>query len=210
MVPSLTRHARARRDAPDQNQIGSNRLPSDWTSGRSRGGSCARTGTRQYVRYRPVLPLPSASAGLREAHRAGMSDKTGGPKRGAIEPNMHMPRARHGHPRRRIFGQASRKPRPRDARGTTAHGKKQSGSCRKASGICRRRGARWNGSRRGCRLPRTEKTGLVGARVILVLVFSFARAWARAWPMRGVVVWDGRRHRPIPSAVPFEPDIILG
>jgi hypothetical protein len=42
--------ARARRDAPDQNQIGSNRLPSDWTSGRSRGGSCARTGTRQYVR----------------------------------------------------------------------------------------------------------------------------------------------------------------
>jgi hypothetical protein len=130
----------------------------------------ARAHASTYVRYRPVLPLPSASAGLREAHRAGMSDKTGGPKRGAIEPNMHMPRARHGHPRRRIFGQASRKPRPRDARGTTAHGKKQSGSCRKASGICRRRGARWNGSRRGCRLPRTEKTGLVGARVILVLV----------------------------------------
>lgn len=207
MVHSPTRHARARRDAPDQNQIGSNRLPSDWTSGRSRGGSCARTGTRQYVRYRPVLPLPALDCWRLTA--PGCRIRPGVPDEGrSSRPNM--PRARHGHPRRRIFGQASRKPRPRDARGTTAHGKKQSGSCRKASGICRRRGARWNGSRRGCRLPRTEKTGLVGARVILVLVFSFARAWARAWPMRGVVVWDGRRHRPIPSAVPFEPDIILG
>jgi hypothetical protein len=42
--------------------------------------------------------LATASAGLLEAHRAGMSDKTGGPGRGAIEPAEYASRAPRASP----------------------------------------------------------------------------------------------------------------
>lgn len=48
--------------------------------------------------YATGRSFATASAGLREAHRAGMSDKTGGPGRGAIEPAEYASRAPRASP----------------------------------------------------------------------------------------------------------------